>query len=175
MNQSPERYTAKLWGFGRKPHLLTRAALRPLVRRFEVTSADWMPGRVQIALTGREQFELDIRTADSLSSCIMLHESVQAYERQRASRFEATQLARVLFNLYFATHARYCVFPSSESSGIDSGIDLDEVEFAIFPVTELPETIPGKFRFAMLRPRGCAFMSLPVKRFPGEEIPGSRP
>src|SRR5688572_7299680 len=110
MTTSPERYSAKLWGCGRKPHLLTRAALRPILRRFEVTGADWTPGRVQIALTGRERFELDIRTTDSLSSCIMLHESAQAFERQRVSRFEATQLARVLFNLYFATRARYCVF-----------------------------------------------------------------
>jgi hypothetical protein len=168
---SHERYTAKLWGCARKPHVLTRVALRPMLRRFEVIGANWTADRVQIALSGREQFELDIRIGESLSSFIMLHESNRAYQRQRVSRFEATQLARVLFNLYFATRALYCVFPTSEAPGVD----WDAVEFAIFPVTEIPETVPGKYRFAKLRPRGCAFMSLPVKRFPGEEIPGSMP
>ena len=133
-----------------------------------------------LGFSGHERFHLEFRFKGRREAAVLLHEREEAYMKQAHHATPATELARVLTNLYYALGAHCCAFPVAYPWLTDEDwpsllLAPHYPDLFLLP-GETPRNFPSPFRVASLAEERIMVTTLPVKLLPhgGPPEPGER-
>lgn len=168
-----DRRTALFWRCDRPPAQIFAEIQANVAERGRHAHID--DGR--LVLSGPEHYTVFIDSGADAGTVVRLEEDDGWYARQCENRNDATNLLRIVLDVAIGALAQYCVFPVP--TDFVPSPDWDKADraaeggatFVLLPTDRATSPPPVGFRAGRLTNGFTMLMSLPMKRYPGEEPP----